>query len=86
MADCTHASAVVCDAKTIQTFTEIVKAFDTNLKVVKIGESLISSESLFQLCGALQLNAASLCLVCTLGTVSNPLPGDLRGPEGSKCK
>lgn len=32
-----------------------------------------------QSCGAYKLNAASLCLVFTLGTVSKTVPDDLRG-------
>ena len=37
------------------------------------------SESLFQICGAEEPNAASSCSVLTPGTESRPEPEDLRG-------
>jgi len=59
------------------------KVFNLDLKELRVSADLQLSGTLFQICGAEKLNAASPCLVLTLGTQSRPVPDDLRGRDGS---
>lgn len=62
----------------------VLIVFSLNLKELKVAV-LQFSGSLFQICGAQQLNAASPHLVLTLSTESRPVTDDLRGLDGSEC-
>ena len=62
-----------------------IKVFNTDLKVVKTGASLLSSESFVAALvhSNLMLLLHIFFFFCTVGTVSSPVPDDLRGWESS---
>ena len=60
-----------------------IDVFNLDLNTLSVSADLRLSGSLFQTCGAWKLNAASQCLVLTLGTDKKMDTDDLRGLGGS---